>query len=321
MKRICLRNTPFFPEQTERVRILAAENGYEAVTLLPNEEPNPAFYRDFEVMAGYFPKEAIRAAEALRWLHCPAAGVEKLLDPALYPNARVVLTNSSGAFGDAIAEYLLCGLIMLTRRMPEYMANQRSRVWRRAGPGGMVKGATVTVVGMGDLGQSVARRLFALGATVRGVRRTMGDCPPFVAELYPVSRLKEAVAGADAVMLCLPATNETRGLMDAEAFAAMKRGAYFLNAGRGATVNEAALLAALSCGRLGGAVLDVAAVEPLSEASPLWAMENVIITPHIAGSDFDPGNIPAMFDIFFDNLNRYFRGEPLKNAVDRARGY
>lgn len=321
MKKIGLCATPFSPEQIHQAETLAVQYGYTLINQESEALKEPGFLKEYEVLAGYFPKERIREAESLRWLHTPAAGVDKLLGPDMYPNPDVILTNSSGAFGEAIAEYLVCALLMLLRRMPQYLDNQRKREWRRVGPGGLLYGMTVTIVGLGDLGRTLASRLNAMGVTVRGVRRGTGVAPQGIQNVYPVCQLNEALSGADAVALCLPATPETRGLMNTAAFAAMKQGAYFLNAGRGATVNTPALINALQSGHLAGAALDVTDPEPLPLESPLWGMENVILTPHIAGSDFDPGNIPLMFDIFYENLCRYLRGEPLINQVDRARGY
>ncbi len=205
--------------------------------------------------------------------------------------------------------------------MPAYFDNQRARIWRPEGVARIIWGSTICVVGLGDLGGNFARRVKALGAHVRGVRRTAGEKPDYVDELFTGDALRQAVAGADAVALCLPATAETENMVSKGVLAAMRPDAILLNAGRGHSLDEAALIEALQAGRLGGAVLDVMKVEPLPEGSPLWGMQNVVLTPHISGIDDDTENMRTIFSIFYENLRRYLAGEPLLNVVDRARGY
>ena len=139
--------------------------------------------------------------------------------------------------------------------------------------------------------------------------------------MYPAKRMLEAVDGADIVAACLPLTQETRGLIDRRVFAAMGPGAIFLSVGRGRTVNQRDLIDALRSGSLAGAVLDVAEEEPMPPQCPLWDMEQVIITPHVSGSDRDAANAAEIFSIFMDNLRRYFAREPLRNIVDKTKGY
>ena len=317
--RIAMANVSFTPEQIEAFKRLAVQYGseliyFEAGTRLTNRQ-----LEEFDALMGYFPPELLPGLPRLRWLQVPSAGVDYLL--SAFDPERTLLTNSSGAFGIVIGEYLMAGLLMLFRKMPAYLKNQREHLWRSEGTSQSVYGSLVTVVGLGDIGGSFAKRMRMLGARVRGVKRGTSQKPETLEALYTVHHLAEAVEGADAVAVCLPATRETTDLLSEEIIRHMKPGAVLLNAGRGTTVDEAALIRALQEGRLGGAVLDVTAVEPLPADSPLWDMENVILTPHISGSNTDPVCVNATFEIFRDNLERFLTGKPLNNLVDIKVGY
>lgn len=264
---------------------------------------------DCEVLMGYFPPDLILELPALKWVQTPAAGVERLCGD-IYQNPEAVLTNCSGAFGAAIAEYMITGLLMLMRNMPAYMQNKREHLWKCVGTCRSIYGSRITVVGMGDIGSKFAARAKTMGATVRGVRRTAGEVPANFDEVYTSDRLTEAVQGADAVVLCLPGTKLTSGLISREVIDAMGPETIVVNCGRGYTVDQDALIAALQEKRIAGAVLDVFAAEPLGADSPLWDMENVILTPHISGHDDDPINIVSMYAIFEENLNRWLTNRP-----------
>lgn len=322
MKQLGLRAVPFDEGQIAAIKDKAAQHGYELLQLDPKGSYPEDALKDCELLMGYFPKEMVKKAVNLKWLQSASAGVDKLCDLAMYPNDSVILTNSSGAFGIAIAEYLLTGLLMLMRRMPVYLEQQKRHEWKQA-PGGIgsVYGSTVTVIGLGDLGSNFAKRMKALGATVRAVKRTVCEKPEYVDELYTNDKLLEAVKDADVVTMCLPGTPQTEGMVSAEVMAAMKQGAYLLNAGRGKTLNQDALVQNLKSGHLGGAVIDVAVVEPIPADDPIWDLPNIVITPHISGNDNDSLNANLMFDIYMENLDRYFAGEKLRNVIDLKRGY
>ena len=317
--RIAMANVSFTREQIEDFKRLAAQHGSELVTHEDGTRLTDSQLKDFDALMGHFPPKLLPGLPRLRWMQVPSAGVNHL--SGFFDPNKVILTNSSGAFGVPIAEYLMTGLLMLYRRMPAYLKNQREHLWRGVGTSQAIYGSLVTVVGLGDIGGSFARRMHFMGARVRGVKRSASEKPEYLEALYPVDRLAEAVEGADAVALCLPSTRETSGLVSEEIIRRMKPGAVILNAGRGVTLDEPALIRALQQGRLGGAVLDVTAVEPLPGDSPLWDMENVILTPHISGSNNDPVCINATYKIFRDNLERFLTGKPLMNLVDIHLGY
>lgn len=318
--KIAFRHVPFTPEQVSVLNHLIASAGHEAVWCPNHERPELAAIQDCEVLMGYFPADMFKDLPHLKWVQTPSAGVEKLCGD-IYASKDVVLTNCSGAFGVAISEYMITGILMLMRRMPAYLSNQRAHIWKAMGSCRSIYGSTVTVIGMGDIGTKFATRMKGLGATVRGVRRR--DCarPDCFDAVYTSDRICEAVSGADVVAMCVPGTREAQKLVSGACIASMRPDTILVNCGRGSTLDEEALIRALQEKKLGGAVLDVATIEPLPADSPLWDMENVIITPHISGHDDDPVNYTSIFEIFKENLEHYLKHEPLKHVVNRERGY
>lgn len=316
--RIALRNLPFTQEQIEHLTGMIHAVGGEAFSLPADSVPDETLLASCDALIGYFPPEMLGGLSRLRWLQVPCAGVERYC--AALPEGAV-LTNCSGAFGMAIAEYLLAGLLALFRHLPEYQAQQRQALWQPLAPCRTVCGSVITVVGMGDIGSHFAALVKAMGATVRGVCRTLRDAKEPYDEVYTAEQVAQAVRGADAVALCLPATAQTRGMISAEILHGMGPQAVVLNCGRGAVLDEAALDTALARGELAGAVLDVAEAEPLPASSPLWRRENVIITPHVSGRDGDAVNAIRIYRIIEENLRLFLSGCPLTHVVDRVRGY
>ena len=317
---MALMGTPFSPEQLEEIRCAAEKQGLSLRMMEPSASYPKDALEDCEVLLGYFPRSLLKGAKIMKWMHLPSAGADKYADNGLYDGHEFSLTNSSGAFGAAIAEHLMMGTLMLLHRMPEYLRQQREHVWRRVGDLRFLEQSQVTVLGTGNLGSTFARYCQAMGARTEGVSRRGAQVEPF-SRVWAMHQRLEAVKHADVVAACLPLTAETKGILDHTFFRAMKPGAIFLNAGRGKTVDQDALIDALQTGHLGGAVLDVAQQEPMLPECPLWNMENVVITPHISGSDLDPWNTQRIFEIFMENLRRYGQGLPLKNVVDIRNGY
>ena len=320
MRMIAIMGTPFSPEQLAELQALAAEHGFTTKNMDASVHYPADVLEDCEILVGYFPRGLLKGAHRLRWLHLPSAGADKYADNELYDGHDFVLTNSSGAFGAAIAEQLVMGTLMLLRRMPEYLRQQRQHVWHRAGDLQFLGDSQVAILGTGNLGSTFAGYCSAMGAETVGISRSGNPVQNF-RQVYPMSRRLEAVRNADVVAACLPLTKETRGILDRQFFQVMKPGAIFLNVGRGKTVCQSELIEALRSGHLGGAMLDVAEEEPMPSDCPLWDMENVFITPHISGSDLDPQNTQKIFEIFRRNFTRYVQGQPLQNVVNRTQGY
>lgn len=318
--KIAFRGTPFTAEQKEILNALCVSGGYEYKWYEKDEEVLFKDLQDAEALMGYFPIPLLKKLSNLKWQQVPSAGVDSLCGD-IYPNDSVILTNSSGAFGIAIAEYMLTGVLMLMRNMPTYAKNQRALIWQEEGVSRTIYKSVITVVGMGDIGTEFAKRAKAMGAYIRGVKRT--PCPPneIYDEVYTTKDLKIAVQNADAVVMSLPATKETRRILSEEILSAMDEKTIIVNCGRGITIDEDALIKALTEKKIAGAVLDVCETEPLHKDSPLWALDNVVITPHISGRDTTPVNAEKIFEIFKENLTRYIEKKPLMNVVDRKIGY
>ncbi len=255
-------------------------------------------------------------ADRLRWIHSSAAGVGATLFPALI-DSDVVVTNSRGVQAPTIAEHVVSMVLAWRRRLHVASRRQQARVWAQdelaSGFTPPLDDTRVLVVGMGSIGTRTARLLGGLGMRVEGIGRHAGEGK------HGVESLPGLLPSADIVVITAPHTPETDRLFDRAMLARMKPGSLLVNVGRGRIVDETALVEALSLGRPGGAALDVFEREPLDDRSPLWEMDSVIITPHIAG--FGPRYWEELVDLFALNLERWRRGEPLENVVDKRRGY
>jgi D-2-hydroxyacid dehydrogenase (NADP+) len=253
--------------------------------------------------------QACLQSPSLTWLHTFSAGVDHPVFRG-FVDRGVAVTSSSGASAPPIAQTVMMYLLALTRDLPAWFRAQAARDWR---PHRIteLEGMRVAVVGMGPIGLEVARLATTFGMVPIGIRRTVtGDEP---CETVPFDRLAEVAATVDAVVLAVPLTDDTRGLVDRSLLERMRPGALLVNVARGEVVDEESLIDALRSGRLGGAALDVTTVEPLPAESPLWDLPNVIVTPHSSGAS-DRSNDRAV-GIFLDNLERYVTGEPLRNRA------
>lgn len=270
---------------------------------------------DAEILYAWkFPPHLYAKAGRLRWLQVMGAGVDWAVGPEVPP--RVVVTRAPGIFGPWMAEYVVGWCSWVTQRVETYREAQRQRRWLDHVLPDRLLGKTLAVVGLGDIGRAVARAARVLGMRVVGVSRS-GRPVRQAERVHKVGQLARALQDADFVVVVLPLTPETTGLIGADALAAMKSTAWLVNIARGAVVNETALLDALEHRRIAGAVLDVFATEPLPPHHPLWRMDNVVITPHISG----PSTPEEIAPVFNDNLARYLAGKPLRHIVDRKRGY
>jgi phosphoglycerate dehydrogenase-like enzyme len=261
-----------------------------------------------------FPPALYPMATRLSWLQAMGAGVDWALVPTL--PAGVVVTRIPGIFGPWMREYVLGWCLSMTQRTETYRRAQRERRWRQEILPERLAGKTMAIVGLGDIGRTIAAGAGALGVRVIGVSRS-GRAVRGVERVFRLPRLERALSEADFVIVVLPLTEDTRGLIAAEALAAMKPTAWLFNIGRGAVVDEPALIGALKARRIGGAVLDVFATEPLPPDHPLWGLDNVVVTPHVSG----PSTPAEITPVFNDNLARWLAGRPLRHVVDRARGY
>jgi phosphoglycerate dehydrogenase-like enzyme len=262
---------------------------------------------------------ALRKAPALRWIHARSAGLDHVLVPEVVAHPAVV-TNGRGAFSPALAEFVLAALLFFVKDLRRLVAQQTAGAWTPFDTE-RLEGRTVGIVGFGDIGHAVASRLRPLGVEILALRRRpeLSARSPLVKEIFPPERLVELMAQADDVVVALPLTPESRGLVGREAIAAMKSTAVLVNVGRGPVVDERALVEALKQGRIRGAALDVFETEPLPSESPLWRLPNVLLSPHCA--DHVPGWVDGAMRVFLRQLERFRKGEPLRDVVDKTRGY
>ncbi len=295
------------------VTLLQAKSGVEAALLAANAD----------AVIGFCTPEVVAAGRRLRWVQVFSAGVERCVGIPGFTERGIVLSNMQKIAGPVMSEHVLAFMFGLTRGFASYVPLQAGGQWSdEAVPENRmwsVTGRTMLVVGLGGIGTEVARRAHALGMTVIATRNSGTDRPPFVAQVGLSGELHRFAARADVIVNTLPLNDQTRGLFNKAFFDAAKRGALFINVGRGATVVTADLIEALKDGRIGGAGLDVTDPEPLPANHPLWHAPNVLITPHVAAT-IDSGDEPRWL-IARENLRRYASGGKLLSEVDLRRGY
>jgi len=269
--------------------------------------------------------EQVRAAPKLRWIHSPAAAVHLLMIPEIV-NRDITVTNAGSVHGPVVAEHVIAQVLALARRLPSAVRYQQQRkwaqdeLWREQPRPREVAGATLGLVGLGSIGREVAQRALALGMRVIAIREHPEKPAGISAlEVSGPEQIDALLAQSDYVVLAAPLTPRTRALIDAGRLARMKPEACLINVSRGALVDEDALAEALRRRQLGGAALDVFQKEPLPPGSPLWDVENVLITPHSAALTAKLWE--RHFALIAENLRRFLRGERLLNVVDKSKGY
>lgn len=300
-----------------------------------------AALREIADADGFFGKltpSLLAAASQLRWVQAPTASLEHYIFPELAAHP-LELTNMRGLFHDNIADHVYGCMLCFARNLHRYIRQQERAVWQpyggvkegqsfQSGPAvtsavdrahTTLAGATLGVLGLGSIGGEVARRGACFGMRVLAVDSDPRDPLPGIEQVWGTDRLDDLLAASDYLVIAAPHTPQTERLFRAPQFARMKPGAILINIGRGAIVDLADLTAALRRGQLGGAALDVYEIEPLPSDHPLWRLENVILTPHIAGHS--PAIAERHLGVLLDNIERFKRGEPLANVVDKQRWF
>ncbi|MEV7648401.1 D-2-hydroxyacid dehydrogenase [Arthrobacter sp. NPDC089319] len=262
-------------------------------------------------------EDAWSAAGSLEWIHVAAAGVDKLLFEDLRESG-VLVTNARGIFDRPMTEFVLAVMLAFAKNLPGLLSLQRERSWQHRETE-RLESSHALIVGTGAIGREIARVLKAVGLRVSGAGRTARSGDPDFGEVYASSELAAVVDGFDWLVVVAPLTAQTRHLVDAPVLKAMKPTARLINVGRGASVDTEALVEALQAGDIAGAALDVFEVEPLPAGHPLWAMDNVMISPHLSGDS--RGWLPQLAGQFADNFGRYVRQQPLENVIDKKLGF
>ena len=262
------------------------------------------------------PPNLIARAPRLKWIASPMANVDSFLIPEII-DSPVVLTNSR-VHATQVSEAAFMHMMMLAKKAPEFMAHNRERLWERFFPG-LLRGKIVGILGLGSIGREFARMCKAFGMNVVGIKAHRVDKLDHVDLLLPPHGLSQLLSASDFVVIMLPLTRETENMIGREQLVMMKPTAYLINVGRGAIVNEDALVEALRNKGIAGAGLDVFTHEPLPSNSELWTLPNVIITPHFGGSRED--NFELVMELYCENVKRFIHGKELLSIVNKAKGY
>lgn len=269
------------------------------------------------LLAFRFPVEVFDRAKKLRWFQCTGAGVDSMA-PICDKVSHITVTNARGIHGDVIADYVMAGVTMLHWDFLRLLREQAEKQWKPRHVSPLAE-KTLGVIGLGSIGATIARRAKSAGMKVIGSKRDTSVPIEGVDRLFASDSLQDLLPLCDFIVLAVPGTAATAGLLGAAEIARMRPGAFLINIARGNVIVETELVRALQAGKIAGAVLDVFEQEPLPQDSPLWDMPNVIATPHLAGS---PTNYTErVFAIFAENIDRFLKGEALKNVVDLQRGY
>lgn len=299
------------------VTLLAARSDREAIELAKNNADT------VRAAVGFCSAGLVKAGPNIRWLHMPFAGVSRCVSIPEVAAGGYVITNMQRLAGPQIAEHVIAMMMYFARGLDHYAAAQRDKRWdRAAAPNDQlwaINTKTMLVAGLGGIGTQTARLANGLGMRVMATRNSSRNGPDFVDYVGLSHELPELMGQADVVVNALPLTEETTGLFDADLFSAMKPGALFINVGRGGSVVQADLIAALESGVISGAGLDVQDPEPMPADDPLWNAPNLLITPHISG--FNDAGRDMFWVVLRENLRRYVAGDKMLSVVDIERGY
>lgn len=308
---------PVEPRHVEQIQAIAPD----ATIVDAGQERVAEELPEADIFCGHpkvpVPWEQVVSRGRLRWIQSSAAGLDHCLVPPII-GSDITVTSASGVLADQVSEHAIGLAIACTRRLPLFLAQQAAREFVRR-PTRDLTDATVGIVGLGGVGRRLAEMLVPFRVRILATDWFPVRKPAHVDFLGGPESLPKLLAEADVLFLSAPLTDQTRGMIDGKALAAMKRGAILVNMARGPLVDEHALAAALSSGQLDSAALDVTPQEPPAADSPLWTAPRLIITPHVAGQS--ARRIDAMTDFFCDNLERYVRGGTLRNRVDKRLGF
>ncbi len=308
----------------ERRIIAAAGQEYEAIFENADWDRNTSLeaLKEAEVILGEPEPKDLKFCEKLKFLQTSWAGVDHYIATGLFNQDRI-LCNGSGGYGIAIAEYMVGTILAQCHYLPTYQRMQMEGGWDRHRQHKTLEGSTILILGAGDIGTELAKRLAPFQCKIVGVRRTVKVCPEEYDDMITLEQLDQWLPQADVVACCLPNTPLTQGLFTTQRLLMMKKDAIFVNVGRGTLVSCDDLAKVMECGHLWGAVIDVTVPEPLPAEHPLRKLENVILTPHVSGycvSDNSPTK-KRLSEIMVSNFEKYVQGKPLDNIVDCTTGY
>ncbi|MCI6938742.1 MAG: D-2-hydroxyacid dehydrogenase [Succinatimonas hippei] len=285
-----------------------------ALTVKKQSEVTADDVKDKHIIVGNINPNLLESAANLEFLQLNSAGYDNYIKKI---SDKTVLCSSVGAFSPAVSEHMLAMTFSLIRHFHMYRDKQNNKDWSDLGKIISVENSTITVLGLGDIGKSYAKKVKAIGAScVIGVKRNISEKPEYIDELYTLDDFEKAVKKADIVVNVLPSTPQTVNLFDKNHFDMMKNGAYFINVGRGDAVDENALVQAVKDGKLSGAALDVTRQEPLDKNSPIWSEPRILLTPHVAGWFFLQETKNRIVKISSDNVRAFVTGQSMRNVVE-----
>ncbi len=273
-----------------------------------------------QILIGNIPKEKIKLASRLEWMQTNNAGVDEYTAPGIIPE-NVIFSCASGTYGLAISEYMLGCVFSLFKKLNRYRINQLNHEWKDEGYVTSVYGSRTLVIGFGDIGREFGYRMHLLGSEVCGIKRTPGEKPEWLKELYTLDDLENIIGDFDVVSLSLPNTPSTRHIIDYRLLSRMKKSAVLVNVGRGNAIVTDDLVRALDEKLIFGAAVDVTDPEPLPPDHPLWDAENIIITPHTSGQYHLPETFERIIRLAAENLRAFTTGGKIKSVVDFKTGY
>ena len=275
--------------------------------------------KDVDIFYGFCSEDIFPHLPNIKWIQASSAGMDRHMYPALR-ESDVILTNAAGLYATHVADQAFALLLGLARGIHDSVRNQDKHQWGRGkAPMIEIDGFKIGIVGMGGIGVQMAKRAKGFDMYVMAVDAYRTDRPDTVDELMPMDQLSNMMSQVDVVMIACPLTEETRGLINKDNLSVMQPSAFFINVARGPIVNEPDLIEILQAGTIAAAGLDVTEIEPLPEDSPLWDFDNVIISPHSAGGS--QHRMRRVTDFFLDNLERYLKGEELRNVVNKELGF
>jgi D-3-phosphoglycerate dehydrogenase len=308
---------PVEPKHLEQIR--AAAPGHEIVDA--GQERIAAELPTADIFCGHakvpVPWPAVVKQGRLKWIQSSAAGLDHCLTQEVI-DSNIIVSSASGLFADQVAEQTLALLLGFLRALPTFFRQQQTKEFIRR-PTLDLHGKTVGIVGLGGNGRRIAEVLVPFRVRMLATDYFPIDKPPHVEQLWPADQLPQLLRESDIVILCVPLNSQTQHMIGAPELSAMKRGSVLINVARGPVIDEPALVAALEAGHLAGAGLDVTEIEPLPEASKLWTLPSVIITPHVGAQSARRADDTT--DLICENLRRYFSGQPLLNLVDKQLGF
>ena len=305
----------FIPLKTEHKKILESSSSNCECIHLGQIKPTLEQVKDANIIIGNIPVDILKNIPNLEFVQLNSAGTNGYSDNPDFPK-NVMLANASGAYGVAISECILAGILTLMKHIPSYIKNQSNHEWKDEGSVKSIYGANILVLGLGDIGKEFSKRAYAMGAHITGIKRNIKDKPEYIERLCTMDSLYEELENADIIVSSLPGSDSTYHLLDKKALTHVKKHPIFVNVGRGTLIDSCVLEKALKENIFSGAYIDVTDPEPLSKDSSLWNLNNLIITPHVTGGYHLDETLNRIVQISATNIQIYCEGQEIINRVN-----